>query len=119
MKDKLNILLLDDNNPRLHKTTSLMQCCDSDAYCIDPRTNIDQYDYENNDYSIIFVHDGNKEVQDHIYDSDWDSRDAVVVFFSGGFDIDKVMDDGAWWISATYMEKKKNICTLLREVCQK
>jgi hypothetical protein len=33
--------------------------------------------------------------------------------------MDKVMDDGAWFISATYMEKKENICALLKEVYKK
>ena len=77
-------------------------------------------DFESNSYDIIFAHYGNKEVQEHIADSDWDSKNAIIIIFSGGFPVDKEMDDyGTWWVSASHMEKKENICILLKEVVTK
>jgi len=91
MENKLNILLLDNNDRRLHNSASLMQCCGD--FCINPKSTIKQDDYESNSYDIIF---------------------------SGGFPVDKEMDDyGTWWVSASHMEKKENICILLKEVVTK
>jgi len=118
MENKLNILLLDNNDRRLHNSASLMQCCG--GFCINPKSTINQDDYESNSYDIIFAHYGNKEVQEHIADSDWDSKNAIIIIFSGGFPVDKEMDDyGIWWVSASHMEKKENICILLKEVVTK
>ena len=119
MEDKLNILLLDCNSARLHTTTSLINCCDEGKYCIDPRESVDQDSYENNNYDIVLAHHGNEEVQESIADGDWNSGDAVIIFFSGGFDKDKEQDDyGDWWVSASYIEERKNICILLKEACE-
>lgn len=118
MINKLKILLLDNNSERLRSSTSLMHCC-SDC-CIDPKLTINQHDYESNNYDVIFAHYGNKEVRDYIADDDWSSNGAIIVVFSGGLSRDKKMDDyGIWWVSATYLEKKENICALLEEVFEK
>ena len=116
MKDELNILLLDCNSARLHRTTSLMKCCDDGRYCIDPRESVDQDNYENNNYDIVFAHHSNKEVEESIEDQDWNSGGAVVIFFSGGFVLDKDEQDGAWYVSASFMEKGGNICKLLKDI---
>ena len=119
MKDKLNILLLDCNSARLHRTTSLIKCRDDGRYCIDPRLSVDQYNYENNNYDIVFAHHSNKEVEESIEDQDWNSGGAVVIFFSGGLSLDKKKDlNGVWWVSASYIEKRENICILLKEACE-
>mgnify|MGYP000165002447 CR=1 FL=1 len=118
MEDKLNILLLDCNEVRLHTTTSFINCCDEGKYCIDPRPSVDQYTFENNNYDIVLAHYGNEEVEESIADGDWNSGDAVIIFFSGYFDKDKEEYKGVWWVSASYLEKKKNICILLNEVCR-
>ena len=118
MEDKLNILLLDCNSARLHTTTSLINCCDKGKYCIDPRESVDQYTFENNNYDIVLAHYGNEEVEESIADGDWNSGDAVIIFFSGYFDKDKEEYKGVWWVSASYLEKKKNICILLKEACE-
>jgi len=117
MINKLKILLLDNNRSRLHNSSLLIQCCGD--YCIDPKSSISRHDYESNDYDVIFAHYGNKEVEESIADSDWDSGGATIVFFSGGFLTPKVKDEGFWYVSASYMEKRENICTLLKEVCEK
>ena len=118
MKNKLKILLIDNNSMRLRDSTSLIQCCGD--FCINPKTTINQHDYETNDYSVIFAHLGNKEVRDYIVDDDWNSNGAIIVIFSGGLSKDKQMDDyGVWWVSATYLEKRENICALLQEVFEK
>ena len=118
MTDKLNILLLDCYRDRLNRTESSIRCCDDGSYCIDPRLSIDQYNFENNNYDIVLAHYGNEEVEESIADGDWNSGDAVIIFFSGGFDKDKEEYKGVWWVSASYLEKKKNICILLKEACE-
>ena len=82
MKDKLNILLLDCNEARLHRITSLINCCNEGKYCIDPRPSIGQDDYENNNYDIVFAHYGNKEVEESIRDADWNSGNARFIWQS-------------------------------------
>jgi len=118
MKNKLKILLLDNNSERLRSAALLIHCCGD--FCINPKSTISQYEYESNDYDVIFAHYGNKEVRDYIADDDWNSNGATIIIFSGEFSKNKVMDDyGIWWISAPYLEKKENICTLLQEVFKK
>lgn len=118
MKNKLKILLLDNNSMRLHDSILLIQCCGD--FCINPKPTINQVDYESNNYDVIFAHLGNREVRDYIADEDWNSNGAVIVIFSGGLLKDKEMDRyGVWWVSATYLEKKENICVLLEEVFEK
>jgi len=120
MKHKLKILLLDNNNERLRGSTSLMHCCGD--CCIDPRLTINQHDYESNDYDVIFAHYSNKEVREYIVHDDWDSKNSVIVFFGGDFSTNKEKDpyeSGVWWVSASYLEKKENICVLLQEVFEK
>jgi hypothetical protein len=118
MENKLKILLLDNNGERLRSTTSLIHCCGD--FCINPKSTINKYDYESNYYDVIFAHYGNKEVRDYIADDDWNSNGAIIIIFSGSLSKDKQIDDyGVWWISASYLEKKENICTLLREVIEK
>ena len=115
MKDKLNILLLDNNRDRLLTITSLMKCCDEGSYCIDPKPSIDQYSYENNNYDIVFAHYGNKEVAS-IRDSDWSSGKAIIIFFGGEFRKNKKYQNGKWYVSASFVENKKNICMLLKDI---
>ena len=119
IKNKLNILLLDDNNDRLLKTSSSIKFCDDGRYCVDSQTSIDQKTYESNNYDIVLAHYGNKEVEQSIADGDWDSGGAIIIFFSGGFDKDKEKFNDVWWVSASYIDKKENIYTLLNEVCKK
>ena len=115
MKDKLNILLLDCNEARLHRITSLINCCNEGKYCIDPRPSIGQDDYENNNYDIVFAHQGNKEVQDNDMRI-WNSGEAVIVYFSGEFRKDRAEQNGKWYVSASFMEKRGNICKLLKDI---
>jgi len=96
----------------------LIRCC-GDFYHVCSRLTINQHDYESDSYDIIFAHHGNKEVEESIADSDWDSGDAVVIIFSGGFSDSKDLHEEIWYVSAAYMESKENICTLLKEVCKK
>jgi len=118
MENKLKILLIDNNSMRLRGSTSLMQCCGD--FCIDPKSTVSQNDYESSSYDVVFAHYGNKEVRDYIADDDWSSNGAVIIVFSGSLSKDKQMDDyGVWWVSASYLEKKENICTLLSEVVEK
>ena len=116
MKDKLNILLLDCNGDRLNRIESLIRCCDDGRYCIDRRLSIGQDDYENNNYDIVFAHYGNKEVEESIRDSDWNPGDAVVIFFSGELKQDCSEHNGKWYVSASFIEKRENICTLLKDI---
>ena len=116
MTDKLNILLLDCYRDRLNRTESSIRCCDDGSYCIDPRLSIDQYNFENNNYDIVFAHYGNKEVEESIRDSDWNPGDAIVIYFSGEFKQDSFKHDGKWYVSASFMEKRKNICMLLKDI---
>ncbi|MDA8905195.1 hypothetical protein N9I58_01885 [Candidatus Thioglobus sp.] len=118
-KNNLNILLLDNNRDRLNRTNSLIKCCDSSRYCVDPQLKVDQEAYESNNYDIVLAHYGNKEVEQSIADGDWDSGGAIIIFFSGGFDKDKEEFNDVWWVSASYIDKKENIYTLLNEVCKK
>ena len=115
MKDKLNILLLDNNRDRLLTITSLMKCCDEGSYCIDAKASIDQDSYENNHYDIVFAHYGNKEAES-IRDSDWNSGKAVIVYFGGEFRKDKKYRNGKWYVSASFIEKGENICNLLKDI---
>jgi len=115
MKDKLNILLLDCNEARLHRITSLINCCNEGKYCIDPRPSIGQDDYENNNYDIVFAHQGNKEVQDNDMRV-WNSGEAVIVYFSGGINQDYFEYNDKWYVSASFIQKPKNICTLLKDI---
>jgi len=116
MKDKLNILLLDCNEARLHRITSLINCCNEGKYCIDPRPSIGQDDYENNNYDIVFAHQGNKEVQDNDMRV-WNSGKAVIeIFFSGGMNQDYLEYKGKWFVSASFIQKPKNICMLLKDI---
>jgi hypothetical protein len=115
MKDKLNILLLDDNRDRLLTTTSLLKCCDEGAYCIDPKASIDQDNYENNNYDVVFAHYGNKETES-IRDSDWSSGKAIIVYFGGEFRKDKKYRNGKWYVSASFIGKKENICNLMKDI---
>jgi hypothetical protein len=115
IKNKLNILLLDDNNDRLLKTSSSIKFCDDGRYCVDAQTSIDQKTYESNNYDIVLAHSSNKEVYESIEDNDWDSGDAVMIFFSGAFTIEKIIEDGEWFVSASFLQKRENICILLKE----
>ena len=115
MKDKLNILLLDNNRDRLLTTTSLIKCCDANSYCIDPKPGIDQDSYENNNYDIVFAHYGNKEAE-NIRDSDWSSGKAVIIYFGGEFRKNKKYPNGKWYVSASFLEKRENICKLLKDI---
>jgi hypothetical protein len=116
MKNKLKILLLDNNKERLHNSELLIRCCGDYRVC--SRLSVNQHDYESSNYDVIFAHLGNKEVEESIADLDWDSGDAVVIIFSGGFSDSKDKDEGIWYVSAAYMESEENICTLLKEVCK-
>ena len=116
--NKLKILLIDNNNMRLRDSTSLMQCCGD--FCINPKLTVSQNDYESSSYDVVFAHYGNKEVRDYIADDDWNSNGAIVVIFSGSLSKDKHVDDyGTWWVSASYLEKKENICAIFQEVFEK
>ena len=115
MKDKLNILLLDCNRDRLNRIESLIRCCDDGRYCIDRRLSIGQDDYENNNYDIVFAHQGNKEVQDNDMRV-WNSGKAVIIYFSGEFRKDGKYLNGKWYVSASFIEKRENICTLLKDI---
>jgi len=115
MKDKLNILLLDCNRDRLNRIESLIRCCDDGRYCIDRRLSIGQDDYENNNYDIVFAHHGNKEVQDNDMRI-WNSGEAVIVFFSGGMNQDYLEYKGKWFVSASFIQKPKKICMLLKDI---
>ena len=118
MKNKLKILLIDNNSMRLRDFALLMQCCGD--YCINPKSTVSQNDYESSSYDVVFAHHNNKEVRDYIVDDDWSSNGAIIVIFSGSFSKDKEMDPyGVWWVSASYLEKKENICVLLQEVFEK
>ena len=116
MKDKLNILLLDCYKDRRDSTESFIRCCDEGSYCIDSKSSIDQYSYENNNYDIVFAHYGNKEVEESIRDSDWNSGKAVIIYFSGEFRKDRKYLNGKWYVSASFIEKRKNICMLLKDI---
>ena len=83
---------------------------------IDPRLSIDQYNFENNNYDIVFAHYGNKEVEENIRDSDWNPGDAVIIYFSGEFRKDRAEQNGKWYVSASFMEKRENICKLLKDI---
>ena len=117
MKNNLKILLLDNNKERLHNSELLIRCCGDYHVC--SRLVINQHDYESNDYDVIFAHLGNKEVEESIADSDWDSGDAEIIIFSGGFSNPKDSHEGTWYVSSVYMENKENICALLQEVFEK
>jgi hypothetical protein len=115
MKNKLNILILDNNRDRLLTTTSLIKCCDDGGYCVDPKPSIDQDSYENNHYDVVFVHYGNLEA-DSIRDCDWNSDKAVIVYFGGEFRKDKKFRNGRWYVSPSFIGKKENICSLMKEI---
>jgi len=111
--DKINILLLDNNSSRLNTVASLITGL---GYCVTPKRTIGQYSFEENNYDIVLAHFGNPEVEDRIATGDWNSGDAVMVFFSGMFSLPRKKDDyGVWWVSAFFMEKSENISLLLKE----
>ena len=115
IKNKINILLLDDNNARLNRTSSLINGCGDGSYYVDPQMSIDQKTYESNNYDIVLAHYSNKEVYESIEDNDWDSGDAVMIFFGGVFSLDKKEEDGDWFVSASFLQNGENICKLLKE----
>ena len=111
--DKKNILLLDNNSSRLNTVASVITGL---GYCVTPKRTIGQYSFEENNYDIVLAHFGNTEVVDHIATGDWNSGDAVMVFFSGMFSLPREKDVyGVWWVSAFFMEKSENISLLLKE----
>ena len=115
MKNKLNILLLDCNRDRLKRIESLIRCCNEGKDWIDPRPSIGQDDYENNNYDIVFAHKGNKEVEDNDM-MVWNSREAVIVYFSGGMNQDSLEYKGKWYVSASFILKPENNCKLLKDI---
>ena len=113
INEKLNILLLDNNSPRLNTVASVIA---GYGYSVTPKRSIGQYSFEENNYDIVLAHYGNIEVEESIATGDWNSGDAVMIFFSGGFFEPKEKDSyGIWWVSSSYMENRANLCILLKE----
>jgi hypothetical protein len=111
--DKINILLIDNNSSRLNTVASVIVGL---GYSVTPKRSIGQYGYEENNYDIVLAHYGNTEVEDHILTGDWNSGDAVMIYFSGGLSVPREKDSyGNWWVSAFFMEKRENISLLLKE----
>ena len=110
--NKINILLIDNNSSRLNTVASVIAGL---GYSVTPKRSIGSYGYEENNYDIVFAHYGNKEVEDHIATGDWNSGDAVKIYFSGGFSLPREKQYGEWWVSASYIEKRENISLLLKE----
>ena len=57
-----------------------------------------------------------KEVEEKIRDSDWNPGNAVIIYFSGEFRKDRAEQNGKWYVSASFMEKRENICKLLKDI---
>ena len=111
--NKINILLIDNDSSRLNTVASVIAGL---GCSVTPKRSIGQYGYEENNYDVVLAHFGNKEVEDHIVTGDWNSGDAVKIYFSGGFSVPREKDRyGEWWVSASYIEKRENISLLLKE----
>lgn len=117
MNNNLKILLLDNNKERLDNSELLIRCCGNYRVC--SRLSINQHDYESGSYDIVLIHYGNKEAESIEDIEDWSSKGVMVIFFSGGFSVNKDEHEGVWYVSAAYMESQENICTLLKEVFEK
>ena len=68
MKNKLKILLLDNNSERLRSAALLIHCCGD--FCINPKSTISQYDYESNDYDVRIEKETAAFAGDFIHDMD-------------------------------------------------
>lgn len=111
---KLSILLVDNDNTR--RSHILISLNSYKSTIVDYMPTIKKKEFEQGKYDIIIIHSGNNPEGGCVENGDWDIGSAKVILFSGGYSQNKSFSDGIFYASASFIEDKENLHTLLNEV---